>query len=151
MTLSDDMALLSGVALFNELGEDKLRLLAFGAERRRLEAGEVLFSEGALADCAYVVANGRFELTRRIKGESKSIGIAGPQTLLGEMAMISAIERKMTAVALEPAEVIRINRALFRRMLEEFPEIASLMQQRIEAGFKAMISDLNKLAPRFGV
>ena len=36
MALSDDIALLSKVPLFAGLADDKLRLMAFGAERRRL-------------------------------------------------------------------------------------------------------------------
>jgi hypothetical protein len=33
------------VSLFSDIGEDKLRLIAFGAERRKLQAGQMLFRE----------------------------------------------------------------------------------------------------------
>lgn len=65
MALSEDMALLNRVELFRELGEDKLRLIAFGAERRRLQAGQVLFRQDAPADCAFVIASGSFELSQQ--------------------------------------------------------------------------------------
>ena len=53
MALNDDIALLSRVPLFAEIDDDKLRLIAFGAERRRLSRGQQLFREGAPADCAF--------------------------------------------------------------------------------------------------
>ena len=38
MALNDDIALLSMVPLFSDISEDKLRLIAFGAERRKMQA-----------------------------------------------------------------------------------------------------------------
>ena len=53
MALNDDIALLSIVPLFRDISEDKLRLIAFGAERRRIQPGQMLFREGTPADCAF--------------------------------------------------------------------------------------------------
>ena len=150
MALNDDIALLSTVSLFRDVGEDKLRLIAFGAERRKLQAGQVLFREGSPADCAFVVATGRFELTRTGRdGHAVSLGHAESGTLLGELAMVTAVNRTMTAIAPDNAEVIRINRPLFRRMLEEYPDIAEIVQQRISDNLAALNADLDKIAGRF--
>ncbi|MCY0092762.1 cyclic nucleotide-binding domain-containing protein [Hoeflea ulvae] len=150
MALNDDIALLSTVSLFGDLGEDKLRLIAFGAERRTLQAGQLLFREGAPADCAFVVASGRFELTRTGRdGAAKALGFAERGALLGELAMVTAINRSMTAIAPDTAEVIRINRPLFRRMLEEYPDIAGIVQQRINDNLAVLNADLGKIADRF--
>ena len=150
MALSDDIALLSKVPLFAGLADDKLRLMAFGAERRRLVEGQTLFREGTSADCGFVVAEGSFQLasTRR-DGSPRVEGTAGSGTLLSELAMISAVERKYTAVALEDSEVIRINRPLFRRMLEEYPDVAILVDARIRENLAAMIGEMKGLAGRF--
>jgi hypothetical protein len=43
VALNDDIDLLSTVSLFSDIGEDKLRLIAFGAERRKLQAGRCCF------------------------------------------------------------------------------------------------------------
>lgn len=150
MALSDDIALLSRVPLFAGLSDDKLRLMAFGAERRRVVEGQTLFREGTSADCGFVVAYGAFGLTATQRdGSAREEGTAGPGTLLSELAMISAVERKYTAVALEDSEVIRINRPLFRRMLEEYPEVAVLVDGRIRDNLAAMISQMRGLAGRF--
>lgn len=150
MALNDDIALLSTVALFSDISEDKLRLIAFGAERRKLQAGQMLFREGTPADCAFVVASGRFELSRSGKdGQTIQLGFAETGTLLGELAMITAVNRSMTAIAPDNAEIIRINRPLFRRMLEEYPDIASLVRKRIDENLAALNADLGKIAGRF--
>lgn len=151
MALNDDIALLSIVPLFCDISEDKLRLIAFGAERRKLQAGQMLFREGSPADCAFVVAAGRFELSRTGKGgQSVPLGFAERGTLLGELAMVTSVNRSMTAIAPDTAEVIRINRPLFRRMLEEYPDIAGIIRQRIDENLAALNADLGRISGRFG-
>lgn len=151
MSLNDDIALLSLVPLFADIDDDKLRLIAFGAERRRLNRGQQLFREGAPADCAFAVASGSITLARNlVDGSVEVISTAGRGTLLSELAMISFVERKFTATAEEDSEVIRINRPLFRRMLEEYPEVAVVVEGRIKANLQAMIDAMQRLAPKFG-
>lgn len=151
MSLNDDIALLSLVPLFAGIDDDKLRLIAFGAERRRLNRGQQLFREGAPADCAFAVASGSVTLTRNlVDGRVEVVDTVGRGTLLSELAMISFVERKFTATAEEDSEVIRINRPLFRRMLEEYPEVAVVVEGRIKANLQAMINAMQRLAPKFG-
>jgi len=151
VSLNDDIALLSLVPLFADIDDDKLRLIAFGAERRRLNRGQQLFREGAPADCAFAIASGSFSLTRsQVDGGVEVVDTVGRGTLLSELAMISFVERKFTATAEEDSEVIRINRPLFRRMLEEYPEVAVVVEARIKDNLQTMIRNMQKLAPKFG-
>jgi CRP-like cAMP-binding protein len=151
LSLNDDIALLSLVPLFADIDDDKLRLIAFGAERRRLNRGQQLFREGAPADCAFAIASGSFSLTRsQVDGGVEVVDTVRRGTLLSELAMISFVERKFTATAEEDSEVIRINRPLFRRMLEEYPEVAVVVEARIKDNLQTMIRNMQKLAPKFG-
>jgi CRP-like cAMP-binding protein len=151
LSLNDDIALLSLVPLFADIDDDKLRLIAFGAERRRLNRGQQLFREGAPADCAFAIASGTVTLTRNlVDGSVEVVDTVGRGTLLSELAMISFVERKFTATAEEDSEVIRINRPLFRRMLEEYPEVAVVVEARIKNNLQTMISAMQRLAPKFG-
>lgn len=150
MALNDDIALLSNVSLFADISEDKLRLVAFGAERRRLAKGQELFREGAPADCAYAVALGSFSLAKTdAAGRLQPVETVGRGALLSELALISMVERKFTATAQEDSEVIRINRPLFRRMLEEYPEVAAMVEARIRENLQTMIRRVEALAGRF--
>lgn len=149
MSLSQDIVLLSSVPLFKDIDEDKLRLIAFGAERRRVPQGQTLFREGSSGDCGFVVAEGSFSLARNGRRGPVPIGRATIGTLLGEIAMISAVQRSMTAIADEPSEVMRINRSLFHRMLEEYPEIAEMVLARIRSNFTDFLADLSEAEPKF--
>jgi len=149
MSLAEDIALLSSVPLFRDIDEDKLRLIAFGAERRRVPEGQTLFREGSGGDCGFVVAQGSFSLSRDGRRGPVRLGTATVGTLLGEIAMISDVDRGMTAIAAEPGEVMRINRSLFHRMLEEYPEIAEMVLARVQANFAEFLADLSGAGQKF--
>lgn len=150
MALDDDIRILERVRLLEDFTPEQLRLLAFGGETMRLRAGRELFQQGAPADCAFVVASGTVELFREADGRRVVVGTAGPASLLGELALITGTERITGALAATDIEVIRLNRSLFRRILEEYPDIAAALHARIAAEMKAMIARLETLAPRFG-
>jgi len=149
MALHDDIRLLSQVTLFRELEQDQLRLLAFGAERRAVAAGQELFREGSPAECAFVVASGTCELYSADKSVARLRDVAVPGTLLSELALVTMVERKITAIAVEDAEVLRVTRTLFHRLLEEYPEVGRLVEGRIRDNIVAMAKAATNLQHRF--
>lgn len=150
MALDDDIRILEQVKLLEDFTRDQLRLLAFGAESMRFRAGRDIYQEGAGADCAYVVASGTVGLYRDRGDKRIPAGEAGPGSILGELALISGGKRMTTATAATDVEVIRLNRSLFRRILEEYPDVAARLHARITANMKAMLDDITRLSDRFG-
>ncbi|MET0747254.1 MAG: cyclic nucleotide-binding domain-containing protein [Rhizobium sp.] len=150
MALSDDIRLFSQLPLFQGMDDDQLRLIAFGADRRHIAAGQTLFRERSPAECAYVVAAGRFELTTLdAKGAAQVAATVEAGTLLSELALVTLVERKYTAVALEDATVIRITRALFHRLIEEYPDAAKLIESRVRDNFNRMVQQASAMLHRF--
>ncbi|WP_027059438.1 Crp/Fnr family transcriptional regulator [Mesorhizobium loti] len=149
MALDDDIRILSAVRLFQGFTQEQLRLLAFGAETTFLQTDRKLYREDDEADSAYVVVSGKIALYREQDGERIPIGIAGPGTMLSELALIADTKRLTSASAATDAEVIRLSRKMFRRILEEYPEVAMKLHQRISEEFQAMIRRIEELAPRF--
>lgn len=149
MALKDDISLFKQLSIFEGLSEEHLRLLAFGAERRRLEKGHVLFRQGAAADSAFVVTKGRLKLTLHSPAGERLFGETGPGTILTEIAMIADAERHFTATATEESEVIRISRMLFRRMLEEYPEVAVATDRRLRENFSRLVAAAQASAGKF--
>jgi CRP-like cAMP-binding protein len=132
MALNDDIRLLSQVPLFRELDSDQLRLIAFGAERRSVASGQELFRERSPAESAFIIAKGRFELYATARdGLAKLEKSVGPGTLLSELALVTMVERKFTAVAAEDSEALKVSRSLFQRLLEEYPQVGRLIEGRI--------------------
>ncbi len=147
MALNDDIRLLSQVPIFSELDGDQLRLIAFGAERRSIGSGQELFRERSPAEAAFIVIKGSFELyVSAREGGVRVERTVGPGTLLSELALVTMVERKFTAIAVDDAEVLKISRALFQRLLEEYPQVGRLIEGRIRDN----ISNLAKAAAAMG-
>lgn len=150
MALDDDVRILSGVGLFDGLTQEQLRLLAFGAENMRIPAGRILYREGDQADSAFIVVSGRVELFRDVDNARVSVGTAGPDAILGELALIADSNRLTDAVVADDSELLRLSRSLFRRILEEFPEVAIALHDRIAEQLQRLVADIESLAPKFG-
>lgn len=150
MALMDDIRLLSQVPLFAGLSEDQLRLIAFGAERRRVSTGQLLFRENSPAECAFLVIKGLFELSNMGRGGKPILATrSGEGTLLSELALFTLCERKFTAVAAEDSEVIRITRTLFHRLVEEYPDVADMVIARIRDNLASLASGAAAMQHRF--
>lgn len=120
MSIEDDVALLSSIPTLRVLGMGALRVLAIGSEQCNFEHGDVLFNAGDAADAGFVVQRGTF----RIEDGNGAAMNAGPGALIGELALINAMQRPSTATALEHSSVLRIARSLFQRVLESDPAAA---------------------------
>lgn len=150
MALNDDIALLTAVPLFHGLDREQLRLIAFGAEHRRVPSGEILFQEHAPAECAYIIARGKLELSKTGRdGERHVEAVVGPGAFLSELALATMVERKFTAVALQDTDVIRITRSLFHRLIEEYPDMARTVENRIRDSIATLAQQASALQHRF--
>jgi CRP-like cAMP-binding protein len=149
MALDDDIRILSDVGLFEGFTQEQLRLLAFGAETTLLGADRKLYREDDEADSAYVVVSGRIVLYREGEGERLVIGHVGPGAIMGELALIADTKRLTSASAEIDSEVLRLNRRMFRRILEEYPDLAVQLHHRISAELQAFLQKIENLAPRF--
>ncbi|MGE3362942.1 MAG: cyclic nucleotide-binding domain-containing protein [Rhizobiaceae bacterium] len=149
MALDDDIRTLSGVALFQSLADDHLRLLAFGAERVKLPAGQRLYREGDIADSAFVVTDGRIGLYHNRDGRLEMVGRAEVGEIVSELALIAETQRLTEAVALSDSQLLRLDRKSFKRILDEYPEIAAPLYDRIADDLQAMVARLERLSPHF--
>ncbi|MBX9453953.1 MAG: cyclic nucleotide-binding domain-containing protein [Mesorhizobium sp.] len=149
MALDDDIRILSGVSLFSGLSAEQLRLLAFGAEAVRFQAGREIYRETAPADCAYIVISGKVVLYRDHNGESVAVSRLGPGAILGELALIADSSRLTYAAAETDVEMIRLNRSLFRRILEEYPEAAADLHRRMLEDLQEFLKKIERLGVKF--
>jgi CRP-like cAMP-binding protein len=146
MGIEEDIASIERVATLRMLGRTALRILAIGAETRQLASGDMLFAAGDASDCGYIVQEGSFAL----HAGSKATGevVAGPGTLLGELALIAETRRPATAKAREPSTVIRISRSLFLKMLEGYPEAAQILRDQIALRAQRSLTELSDVRAR---
>jgi CRP-like cAMP-binding protein len=133
MTIEDDIAFLERIPSFALLGRPALRILAIGAESRRLQVEEVLFYAGDEADCGFVIQEGSLVLKPDTSEDTAQEVVVGPGALLGELALLIDTVRPVTAKAIERTTVIRVSRSLFLKMLEGFPDAARRLRDHIAA------------------
>ena len=138
MSIEDDVALLERVPTLRLLGSTALRMLAIGSEQRDFERGDTLFNAGDAADAGYIVQRGAF----RIEDGGGAEIVVGPGTLIGELALIVAMKRPSTAIALERSSVIRVARSLFQRVLESDPAAARRLRDELANRTSQLASDM---------
>jgi CRP-like cAMP-binding protein len=137
MSIEDDVALLERVPTLRLLGTTALRMLAIGSESRELARGDQLFNAGDDADAGYIVQRGAF----RVEDGGAEI-IAGPGALIGELALMVAMKRPSSAVAVEHSTVIRVARSLFQRVLESDPDAARRLRDELASRTSQLASDI---------
>lgn len=139
MALHDDVRNLASNPTLRDLDADALRLIAFSAETRILRAGDVLFRIGDASDAGYVVLSGAIAL--ETTGAPATI-VRAP-ALIGDSALITETVRSATALAREPSSVLKISRALFRRVLSEYPDSAARLRKTLADRLLALRRDLD--------
>jgi CRP-like cAMP-binding protein len=140
MSIEDDVALLERVPTLRLLGHEALRNLAFGTEQRDVARGEALFRAGDTADAGFVVQSGSFRVSA--DDGSRHEVIAGPGSLIGELALLVPMQRPSTAVALEYSSALRISRSLFQRVLEGYPDAAQRLRDELAGRTSQAASDI---------
>jgi CRP-like cAMP-binding protein len=138
MSIEDDVALLERVPTLHLMGTASLRMLAIGSEQRDIPRGDLLFKEGDEADSGFVVQRGAFRVGNGLGAEM----VAGPGTLIGELALVVAMRRPSSALALEYSTVIRIARSLFQRVLESDPAAARRLRDEFANRSSQIASDI---------
>jgi CRP-like cAMP-binding protein len=116
------LAQLKGVPLFKAVEDRALSDLA--ARTLRLEAGQLVFKEGARAESMYVVLSGSVKIFihdaagKEVVLDTKRVG-----DYFGEM-MLDHRPRSASIVTLEPCEFAVIGREDFRAFLSKHPQAA---------------------------
>jgi CRP-like cAMP-binding protein len=146
MSIEDDVALLERVPTLRLLGTAALRMLAIGSEQRNVARGDLLFNEGDDADAGFIVQRGAF----RIQNGGGAEVVAGPGALIGELALVVAMQRPSTATALEHSSVIRVARSLFQRVLESDPDAARRLRDEFAGRTSQIASDMLMAGAKLG-
>jgi CRP-like cAMP-binding protein len=128
MSLSSDLALLRRAAPFVDLTDEQLRLVAFSGERLALAGGETMLEPQETPAGAYVVLSGALEVRAAGCPQPQS---AGPGAIVALLSLFADVDLGLAAEARRPSEVLLVRRSVFRRLLEEYPEAAAALHQRL--------------------
>ena len=128
-----DLAVVRAVPMFAPLSGPVLERLAAGAEHVTVPPGADVIRQGESGDRFYVIASGRVRVTTN----DRDVGELGPGDSFGEIALLRDVPRTATVQAVEPTELLAIEREPFLEALTGQPRsrvIASdLVQERLAA------------------
>lgn len=144
MAIEDDIAFLERVPTLRLLGRQALRIIAIGAESRYVHGGEVLFHKGDASDSGYVIQEGTMSLSVDFGGNTQET-VAGPGTLLNEIALITETMHPFTATAIEPSTVVRISRNLFVKTLQSYPDAVRRLRDYVTTHVDQSVKDMQRV------
>ena len=98
---------------------------------RDFRAGDVLFREGEHGEEMYVIQSGVVQILKAVGNEERPLAALGRGEFVGEMALLNDKPRTATAVVLEDAKCLVIDRATLEQMITSSAEIALRLVKKL--------------------
>jgi zinc transporter ZupT len=129
----EDVDLLAKCELLRHLPPEAIENLLASVEKRHLAPGEILFNAGDPGDALYIVARGRVvvlrDSTAGAEGVNQPIAEIGEGNALGEMALLSGAPRTATVRGATEADLLRIGKDDFDRLIATDRQFAIGLQR----------------------
>ncbi|MGZ8625412.1 MAG: cyclic nucleotide-binding domain-containing protein [Actinomycetota bacterium] len=119
-----EIDLLSRIPLFAGLSKAHLGRIAALVEQPSYNAGRVIVKKDEPGRAFYVIVEGRAKVVRGKIVTARGEASLGPGDFFGELSLLDGSPRVATVVADTKLTTIRIERAAFRRLLREDPDLA---------------------------
>jgi CRP-like cAMP-binding protein len=117
--------LIQKIPLFARLAAAQLEALVAATTLRRLGTREPLYHKGDPAAQVYVVVSGRLKVTSTSKeGDEVVLNLLDAGEVVGELPLLVGGQRTASVTALEPTELLVLERREFLRFLREHPDAA---------------------------
>jgi|SRR5687768_2566903 len=120
-----DPDLLKGIAIFELLHDDDRIELAKVVDSVQLQAGTILFQAGEPGESLFIVRTGSIELyIKDTAGQKIVLTVAEEGQLFGELSLLDSGPRTATAVALDEAELLVLDREDLLLLFQKRPDAA---------------------------
>jgi len=124
VSLNEEVNLLRKIPIFANIEPSKLKLLAFTSERLTFAPGQVLFHHGDMGDAAYIIIEGEAEVVIDTTVGPMTVATVGRNEIIGEIAILCDVPRTATVTASTRLVTLVIDKDLFFRLINEFPQMA---------------------------
>jgi len=136
------LRLLELVPLFSGLSRAQLWRVADLAQEVSYGSGRMIVRTGTPGLAFYVIVEGQAKVIRGRISSAKGQASLGPGDFFGEMALLDGGPRSASVVAQTPMTTVRIERAPFRRMLKDEPDIALKLLEGMAVRMRKLIETL---------
>ena len=144
--LKDEVDLLRSIPMLATLPANKLKLLAFASDRVCYNDGDTLFHQGDDADAAYIVISGYADVLVSTDENSEPTAVAqlGPNSVIGDMAILCNIPRTATIRCCEQLDALKIHKDHMLDMMKESPTLALAVLKEIVQRLAKTTQDLSE-------
>ncbi len=132
--------------LFRDLDRKQQRLLAFGSQWFKAEAGNTIFSMNEEADAAYLCVEGLAELVWTADdGGRRKVGEVNPGRLIGDLSIIVNERRNLDLVTLQDSVFLRIGATELMAVIENDAMVASSLLRSVSGHMTNIVGNLRDL------
>lgn len=147
MRVEEKISLLENIPLFSGLGEEELVTLFDHSAIRTFPKHTVIIHEGDESGSLYIIISGKVKVyLTNDKGKEVILTMQGPDTYLGEMALLDVQRRSASVMTLVDTKCIVITRADFMRCISMHPEIALRVMRDLIHRLRDLTEDVKGLA-----
>ena len=140
---------LDGVALFKELPEPGLQMLAERGRPKQFAKGTVIMRQGDASDALHVITRGRVRVERDQAGETPLVlAELGVGDVVGEMGLLDNSPRSATVTTLEDTDTIEIHASVMALVVMQFPQVASALLRTLSRRLRSADELADALARR---
>ena len=135
--------------LFSSLSPADLAMVAEGCTLRSLQRGEMLFREGEKSEGFYVMQTGSVSIFKVTPdGREQIICVFRPTESFAEVTLATVDTYPANGMALEPSQIIQVNKARFRDLVRRQPELSLHMLGAMSLHLKHLVQSLQDIKGR---
>ena len=123
---------LNRVSIFAPLSEEEIQQLANASTTRVYAPGENIVTVGQQGNSMFVVLKGVVKVQIAEKSYQKTINTLKENDFFGEMSLLTGEPRSANVVALEEAEVLRIDKSGLQPIFEGNPVLVQAISELVE-------------------
>jgi CRP/FNR family transcriptional regulator len=143
------LALLRGIPIFAEFGDDALGQLASRSIARSVAAGHVLFTTGEECRGLYLIKSGRVRIYRTDPvGREQVLHIEGPGRTVAELPLFDGGTYPASAVTIEECELVFLPRTAFESLYRSQPDVAQAIIRSLGRRLRHLVHLTETLAFR---
>lgn len=148
MLLDEDVELLKAIPLFSKIEPNKLKLIAFTAERIVFQPKEPLFNRGEIGHDVMIILEGKATAMLPNKDKDVTISSIHQGEIVGEIAVLCGTPRLLTLIADTEVTVLSLDKDLFIKLMREIPDLAVQIVHDLARRLASTLEQLDQKAEK---
>lgn len=107
--------------------------------------GEIIFKEGTEGDKMYVVQSGKVMITKETSSGELTIATLGSGEIFGEMALFDRLPRSATAIAMDEARVLSVDKKKLFQAIDRDPTLVFKIIESMSKRIRKLDEEFSRL------